>query len=127
MQAGSTIIVSLIITFAHSWQLTLVLFSTIVLLFVSNFGTVALDAKLEQRTQDIDEEAATLAEECLNDIRIIKACVAESKLAEKYAAYLENSRDTRMRKSPILAVQFSMSYLLCCLPMHWHFGMERLC
>ena len=110
MQAGSTIIVSLIIAFINNWQLTLVLFSTIVLLFANNFGTAALDVKSEGRSQESDEEAATFAEECLNGIRIVMSCVAESKLAEKYATFLERARTTRMRKSPILAIQFSMSY-----------------
>lgn len=111
MQSGSAIITSLVIAFVHNWQLTLVLFwATIFLLFVSNFGTAALDAKSEQRSQESDEEAATFAEECLNGIRIVKACVAEPKLANKYAKYLANSRFIRMRKSPILAIQFSMTY-----------------
>jgi ATP-binding cassette subfamily B (MDR/TAP) protein 1 len=111
MQAGSTIIVSLIIAFVHNWQLTLVLFSTIFLLFLSNFGTAALDTKLEQRAQESEEEAATFAEECLNGIRIVMACVAETKLSGNHAAFLEKAKGIRMRKSPILAVQYSMSYL----------------
>lgn len=110
MQAGSTIVVSLIIAFVHNWQLTLVLSSTIVLLFASNFGTAALDVKSEGRSQASDEEAATYAEECLNGIRIVMASVAESRLVEKYAEFLEATRITRMRKSPILAIQYSMSY-----------------
>ncbi|KAM0171806.1 hypothetical protein ACHAPC_010951 [Botrytis cinerea] len=110
MQAGSTVIVSLIIAFVHSWQLTLVLFSTIVLLFISNFGTAALDTRLEQKIQQIEESAANLAEEVFNGIRMVMACVAESKLVDDYTAILEAARVKRMQKSPILAVQFSMSY-----------------
>ncbi|TGO57343.1 hypothetical protein BOTNAR_0203g00190 [Botryotinia narcissicola] len=110
MQAGSTVIVSLIIAFVHSWQLTLVLFSTIVLLFISNFGTAALDTHFEQKIQQIEESAANLAEEVLNGIRMVMACVAESKLVDDYTAILEAARTKRMQKSPILAVQFSMSY-----------------
>ncbi|KAF7933277.1 hypothetical protein EAE99_003162 [Botrytis elliptica] len=110
MQAGSTVIVSLIIAFVHSWQLTLVLFSTIVLLFISNFGTAALDTRFEQKIQQIEESAANLAEEVFNGIRMVMACVAESKLVNDYTAILEAARIKRMQKSPILAVQFSMSY-----------------
>ncbi|TGO24963.1 hypothetical protein BPAE_0090g00070 [Botrytis paeoniae] len=110
MQAGSTVIVSLIIAFVHSWQLTLVLFSTILLLFISNFGTAALDTRLEQKIQQIEESAANLAEEVFNGIRMVMACVAESKLVDDYTAILEAARTKRMQKSPILAVQFSMSY-----------------
>ncbi|THV50504.1 hypothetical protein BGAL_0147g00070 [Botrytis galanthina] len=110
MQAGSTVIVSLIIAFVHSWQLTLVLFSTIVLLFISNFGTAALDTRFEQKIQQIEESAANLAEEVFNGIRMVMACVAESKLVDDYTAILEAARIKRMQKSPILAVQFSMSY-----------------
>ncbi|KAI9647174.1 hypothetical protein NHQ30_003557 [Ciborinia camelliae] len=110
MQAGATVIVSLVIAFLHSWQLTLVLFSTVVLLFISNFGTAALDSRFEQQIQQIEESAANLAEEVLNGIRIVMACVAESKLIDDYTSILEVARSKRMRKSPILAVQFSMSY-----------------
>jgi ATP-binding cassette subfamily B (MDR/TAP) protein 1 len=110
MQAGSTVVVSCVIAFVKSWQLTLVLFSTIVVLFISNFGTAALETKFEHQIQEIEEESAVVAEEGLSGIRIIMACVAESKLAEKYAAFLRHMRGRRLRKSPILALQFSMSY-----------------
>ncbi|APA13289.1 hypothetical protein sscle_10g080590 [Sclerotinia sclerotiorum 1980 UF-70] len=110
MQAGATVIISLVVAFVHSWQLTLVLFSTIVLLFISNFGTAALDTRFERQIQQIEENAANLAEEVFNGIRIVMACVAESQLIDKYTAILEAARIKRLRKSPILAVQFSMSY-----------------
>ncbi|KAF7960170.1 hypothetical protein EAE96_001768 [Botrytis aclada] len=41
---------------------------------------------------------------------MVMACVAESKLIDDYTAILEAARIKRMQKSPILAVQFSMSY-----------------
>ncbi|KAF7885179.1 hypothetical protein EAF00_010997 [Botryotinia globosa] len=110
MQAGSTVIVCLIIAFVHSWQLTLVLFSTIVLLFISNFGTAALDTRFEQKIQQVEESAANLAEEMFNSIRMVMACVAESKLVDDYTAILEAARIKRMQMSPILVVQLSMSY-----------------
>ncbi|TAQ87320.1 hypothetical protein B7494_g4368 [Chlorociboria aeruginascens] len=110
MQAGSTIVVSVIIAFVHSWQLSLALLSTIVLLLFSNFGTAALETRYQRQIQEVDEEAASLAEECLSGIRIVMSCVAESKLVEKYAAFLRKSKAKRIRKSPILGVQYSMSY-----------------
>jgi ATP-binding cassette subfamily B (MDR/TAP) protein 1 len=124
VQAGSTVIVSLIIAFVHSWQLSLALSSTILLLFISNFGTAAIETKAERGIQNSDEEASTLAEECLSAIRLVMSCVAEAKLSGRHTALLQQSRAKRFRKSPILGLQFSISYLglLCSYGLAFWFG-----
>ncbi|RDL35403.1 Uncharacterized protein BP5553_07334 [Venustampulla echinocandica] len=128
MQAGSTVVVAVIIAFVHSWQLSLALLSTIVLLFISNFGTAAIETRAERKIQEGDEEAASLAEECLGGIRLVMSCVAESKLSAKYAALLEKMRTRRLRKSPILGLQFSISYfaLLCSYGLAFWYGTKLL-
>ncbi|KAL9114571.1 MAG: hypothetical protein Q9187_007443 [Circinaria calcarea] len=112
VQAASTVVTSLIIAFTRSWRLTLVMSTTILVLLCSNFGTAAADSRLERVIQEIDGRAASLAEECITGIRVISSCVANSKMVGRYTQYLQRAKTQGLRKSPILAAQYSISYFM---------------
>ncbi|KAF2648785.1 ABC transporter-like protein [Lophiostoma macrostomum CBS 122681] len=112
LQALSTVLTSLIIAFTRSWQLTLCMLFMVLFLIGSNFGTAAIDAKMEQVIHSIEMQASTLAEECLSGIRTITAYLATDEMGDRYATILEKSKAKGIRKSPVRAAQYSISYFV---------------
>jgi ATP-binding cassette subfamily B (MDR/TAP) protein 1 len=112
LQALSTVLTSLIIAFTRSWQLTLCMLFMVLFLIASNFGTAAIDAKMEQAIHAIEIQASSLAEECLSGIRTITAYLATTEMGDRYATILQKSKTKGIRKSPVRAAQYSISYFV---------------
>lgn len=124
LEATSTVVTSLIIAFTRSWRLALVLSTTIAVLLCSNFGTAAMDTRVECSMQEVSNQAAGLAEECFTGVRVISSCLANSKMVRKYAQHLDVLKNVGLRKSPILAAQYSISYfvVLCAYALAFWYG-----
>ena len=112
LQALSTVLTSLIIAFTRSWQLTLCMLFMVLFLIASNFGTAAIDAKMEQVIHSIEMQASSLAEECLSGIRTVTAYLATNEMGDRYATILQKSKAKGIRKSPVRAAQYSISYFV---------------
>ena len=112
IEASSTILVSWLIALTRSWRLTLVLTVVTAILLGSNFGTAAMDARMEERIQAIDASAATLAEESLAGIMAVLATSSQNKLLVKFQSFLKAAKTQGIRKSPIPAAQYSISYFM---------------
>jgi ATP-binding cassette, subfamily B (MDR/TAP), member 1 len=112
VQAVSTVVTSFIIAFTRSWRLTLVMLPTVIILICSNFGSAAIDAKLEHSIQEMDRQASALAEECSSAVRTIAAYLAHEKMVTAYAKILDTAKRRGVWKSPVLAAQYSISYFV---------------
>ncbi|KAF2111191.1 ABC transporter-like protein [Lophiotrema nucula] len=110
LQAASTVVTSMIISFYWSWRLTLPLVSVIVVIVSKDIITTFIDARLERRAQAIEAEAGTLAEECLSGIRTLTACRATTKMTNRYGRILDDAKRAAYLKSPVVALQYAVSY-----------------
>ncbi|KAH0601094.1 hypothetical protein MHUMG1_02095 [Metarhizium humberi] len=55
-------------------------------------------------------KAAAVASEAMSSIRMIMACGAESRIAKKYAAFVEETKNHAQFMSPLIALQFGLIF-----------------
>jgi len=105
LQSSSLVITAVVIAFAYSWTLTLVTSSGLVLIIAVYGITTPFMVKLLGEVQHADIQASTVANEIFGSIRMVAACGAESKMAKRYAGWVDESRRRGLRMSPIVALQ----------------------
>jgi ATP-binding cassette subfamily B (MDR/TAP) protein 1 len=110
LQAVSTVVTSLVISFYWSWRLTLGLVWVIIVLIVKDVITGTIEVRLQRRIHAIEAEAGKVAEECISGIRTVAACGATSKFGDRYAEMLSKAKIAAIRKSPVVASQYAITY-----------------
>ncbi|KAB5542845.1 ABC transporter-like protein [Coniochaeta sp. 2T2.1] len=105
LQSSSLVIAAVVIAFAYSWSLTLVTSSGLVLIIAVYGITTPFMVKLLGEVQHADIQASTVASEIFSSVRMVAACGAESKVAKRYAGWVDESRRRGLRMSPIVALQ----------------------
>lgn len=128
LQAASTVVTSMIISFYWSWRLALSLVFVIVVLVLKDVITAIIDARLERRIHAIEAEANTLAEECIGGIRTVTACRATSKFENRYAVILDKAKKIAFLKSPVVASQYAITYFIgsCAYALAFWYGTRLL-
>ncbi|KAK0707633.1 P-loop containing nucleoside triphosphate hydrolase protein [Lasiosphaeris hirsuta] len=104
-QSLSTVISALIIAMCYSWSLTLVTASGLVLITIVYGATTPFIVKLLNEVQHADIQASTAANEIFSSIRMISACGAEEKMANRYRKWVDESRRRGLKMSPLVALQ----------------------
>ncbi|TAQ89536.1 hypothetical protein B7494_g2142 [Chlorociboria aeruginascens] len=95
------------IIIAFNWALTLVTSST--LLFVGIvYGTIIpIIMKMTREVEHADGKASSIAGEVLGSIRMIVACGAEGRIAQRYSGWIEESRRRGLKMSLYVGAQYS--------------------
>lgn len=104
-QSLSTVISAFIIALCYSWSLTLITSSGLVLIGIVYAITTPFLVKLMNEVQHADIQASTAANEIFGSIRMIVACGAETKIAKRYAKWVDESRRRGLKMSPLVASQ----------------------
>ncbi|KAF1850312.1 ABC multidrug transporter-like protein [Cucurbitaria berberidis CBS 394.84] len=105
IQAVTVILSALVIGCLFSWELTLVTASGLVAI-VSWYSIITpLVVKRYAVIQELERHASGVASEALSSIRMIAACGAEERLAQKYNKFVQQTRVLSQRLSPVLALQ----------------------
>ena len=130
----STIVTALIIAFVYNWILTFVVFSVVVFVMLLVTFLTPLLIKVGGRMAQADGEASSVAGEALSGIRMIVACGAEGKVAEKYNKFVRQGKAAARQIIPIVAIQIGSTVLfnpphallsvltgivLCCIWVLW--------
>ncbi|EPE03869.1 abc transporter [Ophiostoma piceae UAMH 11346] len=105
LQSTTLVISAIVISFYYSWSLTLVTSSGTVFIIIVYAVTTPMLVKIMNQVQDIEIKAATVASEIFGSIRMVDACGAESKMADRYDECADQSRQKGMRMSPVIACQ----------------------
>lgn len=105
VQAVSLILSSLIIAFLYSWDLTLVTGSGLVLIVLVYTITTPIMVRIMNAVQEADIKASTIASEIFSSIRMVSACGAQHKMAERYNRWVIESQRRGLAMSPVAAVQ----------------------
>ncbi|GJN68722.1 ABC transporter bea3 [Purpureocillium lilacinum] len=88
----STIIAAIVIAFTYSWSLTLVTSSSILFILITVSTLLPLIVKTHGRMTKSEGKASAVASETMDSIRMIVACGAESRIARKYATFVEETK-----------------------------------
>lgn len=105
IQSVSLVVSALVISFLYSWNLTLVTGSGLVLIVIVYAVTVPIMVKMMNAVQEADIKASVVASDVFGSIRMISACGAHHKMAEKYKEWVIESRRRGLKMSPIVAIQ----------------------
>ena len=105
LQSVSTVVSAFVIALCYSWNLTLVTSSGLVFITAVYALTTPFLVKLLNEVQHADIQASTAANEIFSSIRMVSACGAEGKMAERYAKWVDESRKRGLKMSPLIAAQ----------------------
>ncbi|KAK7912253.1 ABC transporter-like protein [Apiospora marii] len=109
LQSTSLMASAAIIAFLHSWKLTLVTWSGLLLITLCYCVTVPLITRNMKQVEDANIKASATANEALSSIRMIAACGAESKMVARYARFVAESQRRGMSLSKVIAIQQATS------------------
>jgi ATP-binding cassette subfamily B (MDR/TAP) protein 1 len=105
LQSTSLVITALVIAFHYSWRLTLVTSSGLLFIVVFYACTIPKLVRMLKEVEHTDRMSSSLASEVFSSIRMVAACGAESKLAEAYGEWVQESRRRGLLMSPLVAMQ----------------------
>lgn len=105
LQSVSLVVTSLIIAFYYHWLLTLVTCSGLVFIVVFYYVTIPRLVNGMKAVEDADRMSSSVASEVFESIRMVAACGAEGKMADRYAGWVEESKRRGFLLSPLVAIQ----------------------
>lgn len=106
----ATIIASMVVAFSTNWALTLVTASVIlfILLVISIF--LPFIVRGQERQTEAETKASSVASETFSSIRMVVACGAEERMAQRFNAWAETAQRHGQRSVPFLALQFGFIF-----------------
>jgi ABC-type bacteriocin/lantibiotic exporter with double-glycine peptidase domain len=111
IQTLSMLVSALIVAYAHSWKLSLVTSSGLLLITICYCVTVPFLVRNMQQVEDANIRASAVASEVFSSIRMVAACGAELKMVERYREWVEEANRRGLRLSGIIGIQQATSEL----------------
>lgn len=105
IQSIALMIGAMVNAFYHSWKLTLVTSSGLLLIIITYCITTPFVVKNQKHVESMNIKASGVASEAFAAIKMIASCGAEMKMVKKYDGWVSQSRLRGMRLSKIVAVQ----------------------
>lgn len=109
-QAIALVIAAYAISFAWSWQMTLISSASLVFLLLVYSFTTPFILKAQQRVDDTDTKHATVAFEIFSSIRTVFSLGAERVLSDKYYKLVDESGRWGKKMAPLLGIQLPPMY-----------------
>ncbi|KPM40678.1 Multidrug resistance protein 1A [Neonectria ditissima] len=110
VEYNATIIAAIVVAFTWNWSLTLVTGSVILFLILVLGTLLPFILKANARVAKSEGMANAVASEALASIRMVAACGAESRIAKKYAAFVEETKKHGQVLSPLIGVQLGLIF-----------------
>ncbi|KAI1266691.1 ABC transporter-like protein [Xylariaceae sp. FL1019] len=110
LQSFSMISAALIISFLHSWKLSLVTSSGLVLITICYCITIPFLVKNTKQVEEANMQASAVASEGFSSIRMIAACGAETKVGRRHQYWVEEAKKRGYKLSKIIASQQATIY-----------------
>jgi ATP-binding cassette subfamily B (MDR/TAP) protein 1 len=107
IQGLTLLIGAYIIAFVYSWKLTLVSSSVLPFIMAIYSITVPIQIKFTRSTEFAEEKASALAGEIFGSIRTVVAFGGESRLGNKYGAWVTEAGKRGLKLAPLVGSQFS--------------------
>jgi len=101
----SLVISATVIAFVYDWKLTLVTSSGLVLIGITYAITIPIVVKNMKGVEDSEIKCSAVAAEAFGTVRMIAACGAQEKMAQRYGHWVEESRKRGQKMSKWVAVQ----------------------
>ncbi|TGJ81130.1 hypothetical protein E0Z10_g7637 [Xylaria hypoxylon] len=110
IQSLSSVVTALIVAYTHSWKLSLVTSSGLVLITICYCVTIPFLVRNMKQVEDANIQASAIASEAFTSIRMIAAFGAERKMVDRYRKWVDEANQRGLRLSGIVAVQQATIY-----------------
>ncbi|KAI1362090.1 ABC transporter-like protein [Xylaria arbuscula] len=110
LQTISSVVTAFIVAFTHSWKLSLVTSSGILLITICYCITIPFLVRNMKQVEDANIKASAIASETFASIRMVAAFGAESKMVQRYRKWVDEAKRRGLRLSGIVAVQQATIY-----------------
>ncbi|KAI0914184.1 ABC transporter-like protein [Ustulina deusta] len=110
IQTLSSVVTALIVAYTHSWKLSLVTSSGLLLITICYCITIPFLVRNMKQVEDANIKASAIASEAFTSIRMVAAFGAERKMIEKYREWVDEANRRGLRLSGIIAVQQATIY-----------------
>ncbi|KAI0443528.1 ABC transporter-like protein [Xylaria telfairii] len=110
IQTLSLLVAALIVAFTHSWKLSLVTSSGLLLIVACYCVTIPFLVRNMKQVEDANIKASAIASETFTSIRMVAACGAEMKMVERYRKWVDKANQRGLRLSGIIAIQQATIY-----------------
>jgi ATP-binding cassette subfamily B (MDR/TAP) protein 1 len=107
----TAVLAALLIAFAYNWLLTLATSTGLMFIALVYSLTSPPIAKIMTELQEAEIQAASVATEAFTSARMVAACGAESKMFERYANLVDQTRRGGARMARLVAAQQGLSKL----------------
>ncbi|KAI8626309.1 ABC transporter-like protein [Xylariaceae sp. FL1651] len=110
IQSLSMLVSALTVAFVHSWKLSLVTSSGLLLITICYCVTIPFLVENMKQVEDANIKASAVASEVFGSIRMVAAFGAELKMVDRYRKWVEESNRRGLRLSGIVATQQATIY-----------------
>jgi ATP-binding cassette, subfamily B (MDR/TAP), member 1 len=104
VQAWSLTIGLYIVSFVYNWILTFVASAAVPFIVLSYGLTVPIYVKIHKRTEEMQEQATSLAFEVFSSIRVVIAFGAEERLTSQHNGWLLKAKQNENRNAPFIGI-----------------------
>lgn len=110
VQFSSTFITALVVAFYYSWRISLVTSCAIFFIILVACICVPFIVKGTAKHTKAETTAGSVATESFSAIRMIYACGAQGRMADRYARFVIEAKKHGLRTSPVMATQFGFIF-----------------
>ncbi|KAH7170587.1 P-loop containing nucleoside triphosphate hydrolase protein [Dactylonectria macrodidyma] len=110
VEFNATIIAAIVVAFTWNWSLTLVTGSVILFLLLVIGAVLPFILAANAKVSKSEGKANAVASEALASIRMVAACGAESRIAKKYANFVEETKKHGQVLAPLIGLQLGLIF-----------------
>ncbi|KAI0967564.1 ABC transporter-like protein [Xylaria arbuscula] len=110
IQTLSSVVTAFIVAYTHSWKLSLVTSSGLLLITICYCITIPVLVKNMKQVEDANIKASAVASEAFASIRMVAAFGAERTMVERYREWVDEASKRGLRLSGTIAVQQATIY-----------------
>lgn len=110
VEFASTIVAAIVVAFTYSWRVTLVTLSAVLFIGLSVGIILPFIIKGMSRHTRSETKAGAVATEAFSAIRMIYACGAQKRMADRYARYVAEAKVHGAYTAPFMAAQFGLIF-----------------
>ncbi|KAM0324056.1 hypothetical protein ACHAQA_008244 [Verticillium albo-atrum] len=108
--SAATVVAGFCIALSYNWMLTLATSTGLVFIAIVYLLTAPPVVRIMNEVQAMDIQAASISTEAFASYRMLAACGAESKMAARYAAFVDQTRHKGFGLAWIVAAQQSLIF-----------------
>ncbi|KAJ4396911.1 hypothetical protein N0V93_001133 [Gnomoniopsis smithogilvyi] len=110
VEASSTFITAIVVAFYYSWRIALVTLCAIFFILLVVAIVLPFILKGTAKHTKAETTAGAVATEAFSAIRMIYACGAQERMANRYARFVIEAENHGLKTSPLLGTQFGLVF-----------------